>query len=53
MRDVDGGDPRVAGEAIARLKLPSVLLQEGGYLTPALGGNLAAFLSGFEAARGG
>jgi acetoin utilization deacetylase AcuC-like enzyme len=40
------------GEAVARLAVPSVLLQEGGYLTPALGGNLVAFLGGFETARG-
>ena len=40
------------GEAVARLAVPSVLLQEGGYLTPSLGGNLVAFLGGFETARG-
>ncbi len=36
------------GAAISRRGLPSVLIQEGGYLTPALGANLAAFLDGFE-----
>jgi acetoin utilization deacetylase AcuC-like enzyme len=40
------------GEAVARFAVPIVLLQEGGYLTPALGGNLVAFLGGFETARG-
>jgi acetoin utilization deacetylase AcuC-like enzyme len=33
---------------IASLNLPTVITQEGGYLTPYLGGNLAAFLSGFQ-----
>lgn len=40
------------GEAIARRGLPSVLVQEGGYLTEALGRNLVSFLDGFEGARG-
>jgi len=35
------------GEAIARLKLPTVIVQEGGYLCPALGDNLTSFLGGF------
>jgi acetoin utilization deacetylase AcuC-like enzyme len=39
------------GAAVARLRLPSVLVQEGGYLSDILGDNLAAFLAGFEAAR--
>ncbi len=38
------------GTAIARLGLPSALVQEGGYLTAALGANLCAFLRGFETA---
>lgn len=33
---------------IAGLALPTVVTQEGGYLTPHLGGNLAAFLTGFR-----
>jgi len=33
---------------IAKLKLPTVLVQEGGYLCDALGANLAAALRGFE-----
>lgn len=36
--------------AIAGLGLPSVLVQEGGYLSDALGRNLVTFLEGFEAA---
>lgn len=37
------------GAAVAGLGLPTVLVQEGGYMSPALGGNLAAFLGGFGA----
>ena len=33
---------------ISSLKLPTVLVQEGGYLTPWLGDNLASFLDGFS-----
>ena len=36
---------------IAEADLPTVIVQEGGYLTPMLGDNLAAFLSAFRAAR--
>ena len=39
------------GAAIARLGLPTVLVQEGGYLSDILGTNLTAALAGFEAAR--
>ena len=42
---------RRIGEAIARMGLPTVLVQEGGYLSDILGANLAAVLAGFEAAR--
>ena len=35
------------GEAIAGLGLPTVIVQEGGYLCDGLGGNLTAFLTGF------
>jgi acetoin utilization deacetylase AcuC-like enzyme len=35
------------GEAIAGLKLPTVIVQEGGYLCDELGDNLASFLGGF------
>ena len=43
------GFARIA-EAIAKLRLPTVIVQEGGYLCDALGDNLAAFLTGFGAA---
>lgn len=36
---------------IAALGLPTVIVQEGGYLTPVLGDNLAAFLTAFRRAR--
>ncbi|WP_027057148.1 histone deacetylase family protein [Mesorhizobium loti] len=35
------------GEAIAKLQLPTVIVQEGGYLCDELGDNLTAFLTGF------
>lgn len=38
-----------AASAIARLARPTVLIQEGGYLSDSLGANLAAFLRAFEA----
>jgi acetoin utilization deacetylase AcuC-like enzyme len=38
------------GAAIARLGLPTVVAQEGGYLCPELGENLTAFLDGFGGA---
>ena len=41
------GFRRIAGE-IAALGLPTVLIQEGGYLSASLGPNAAAFLAGFE-----
>jgi acetoin utilization deacetylase AcuC-like enzyme len=42
---------RRIGAAIARFGLPTVFVQEGGYLSDILGANLAAVLGGFEAAR--
>ncbi len=42
---------RRIGQAIARLGLPTVLVQEGGYLSDILGTNLTATLAGFEQAR--
>ena len=42
---------RRIGEAIARMGLPTVFVQEGGYLSDILGQNLTAVLGGFEAAR--
>lgn len=38
------------GAAVARMGLPTVIVQEGGYLSPILGDNLAAVLGGFESA---
>lgn len=38
------------GRACASLKLPTVIVQEGGYLCAELGDNLASFLSGFRSA---
>lgn len=40
---------RTAGAAIARMGLPTLFVQEGGYLSDNLGPNLAAVLGGFEA----
>ncbi len=39
-------------EKIARLSLPTVLVQEGGYLSDDLGHNLVQFLAGFKKGRG-
>src|SRR5690625_2583027 len=39
---------RRIGAAIAAAGYPTLLVQEGGYLTPELGANLLSFLSGFE-----
>jgi acetoin utilization deacetylase AcuC-like enzyme len=45
-----GGFRRI-GAAIARLELPTVFVQEGGYLSDILGANLTSVLAGFEEAR--
>jgi acetoin utilization deacetylase AcuC-like enzyme len=42
---------RRIGAAIARFGLPTVFVQEGGYLSDILGANLTAVLRGFEAVR--
>jgi len=42
------GFPRIA-EKIAELRLPTVIVQEGGYLCDDLGRNLTSFLTGFGA----
>ncbi len=42
---------RHIGERIGALKLPTVVVQEGGYMVEAIGPALDMFLSGFEAAR--
>ena len=47
---VTGAGFRTAGEIIARIGLPTLFVQEGGYLSPTLGPNLAAVLGGFESA---
>jgi acetoin utilization deacetylase AcuC-like enzyme len=44
------GFRRIAA-AVSALGLPTVLVQEGGYLCADLGRNLAAFLRGFEDER--
>ena len=44
---------RRIGAALGGLGLPSVLVQEGGYLSEVLGPNLTAALAGFEDARRG
>ena len=60
--DAAAGDPtanlqvspdgfQAAGRLIAQAGLPTVLVQEGGYLIERLGGNLHAFLDGFLGAR--
>ena len=47
LRITTAGFKRI-GAAIATLGLPAVLVQEGGYLSDALGDNLASFLDGYE-----
>lgn len=42
---------RRIGAALGAMGMPTVLVQEGGYLSDHLGANLAAALAGFEAAR--
>ena len=42
---------RRIGAALGRLGLPTVLVQEGGYLSDILGTNLTAVLAGFEEGR--
>lgn len=46
MRITPEGFTRI-GAAVAGLGLPTVIVQEGGYPSPALGSNLTAFLAGF------
>ncbi len=50
LRVTTDGFARIS-EAIGALKLPTVLVQEGGYLNDALGANLASSLKGFMARR--
>ena len=42
---------RRIGAALAGFRLPTVLVQEGGYLSDLLGQNLTAVLAGFESVR--
>jgi acetoin utilization deacetylase AcuC-like enzyme len=39
------------GKAIGDAGIPTLLIQEGGYISPVLGDNLAATLGGFESIR--
>ena len=48
---ITGAGFTAMGKTIASLGLPTVLVQEGGYLSDDLGRNLAQFLDGFERAR--
>jgi len=50
LRISTAGFARIA-ERIGALRLPTVLLQEGGYLSDALAGNLHSFLLGFRGAH--
>ena len=45
-----GGFARI-GAAVGALALPTVLIQEGGYVSPSLGDNLISALGGFEGER--
>jgi len=49
---VTGAGFHAMAEKIAGLRLPTVLVQEGGYLGDDLGRNLVQFLAGFEKGRG-
>jgi acetoin utilization deacetylase AcuC-like enzyme len=42
---------RAMGVRIGAFAGPVVLVQEGGYMSPGLGGNLASFLAGFADAH--
>jgi acetoin utilization deacetylase AcuC-like enzyme len=42
---------RLIGEKVGALRLPTVIVQEGGYLVEAIGPALEMFLRGFESAR--
>ena len=54
LRSGGGGNldaARRIGQAIARMGLATVFVQEGGYLSDFLGANLTSVLAGFEEAR--
>ena len=48
---VTGAGFHAMADKIAGLGLPTVLVQEGGYLSDDLGRNLVQFLAGFEKGR--
>jgi acetoin utilization deacetylase AcuC-like enzyme len=48
---VTGAGFRAMAQKVASLSLPTVLVQEGGYLSDDLGRNLVQFLDGFEKGR--
>ncbi len=48
---ITGAGFRAMAAKIARLRMPTVLVQEGGYLSDDLGRNLVQFLAGFEEGR--
>jgi acetoin utilization deacetylase AcuC-like enzyme len=48
---VSGAGFRAMAARIARLGLPTILVQEGGYLSDDLGRNLVQFLAGFDEGR--
>jgi acetoin utilization deacetylase AcuC-like enzyme len=48
---VTGAGFHAMAAKIASLGLPTVLVQEGGYLSDDLGRNLVQFLAGFESGR--
>lgn len=50
MRISTSGFERI-GKQLGSLRLPTVMTQEGGYLSDSLGDNLGAFLGGFQQAR--
>ncbi|KPL66821.1 acetylpolyamine aminohydrolase [Erythrobacter sp. SG61-1L] len=47
-----GGYGRIGAEIARRLPVPTLLVQEGGYLCPELGDNLTAFLGGSSGSGG-
>lgn len=49
---LETGDIERIGEAIGTLRLPAVVVQEGGYATEALGQNVIAFLAGMRRTGG-
>jgi acetoin utilization deacetylase AcuC-like enzyme/GNAT superfamily N-acetyltransferase len=50
---LNGGDFNQIGQVIGRMKLPTLLVQEGGYRTRSIGGNARNFFTGIWAAAFG